>query len=133
MEGAAGTEESGKDPVKGGEEVLARLGFGGGKRGDGGLTINEDICACQMRHARDDVEREDRPTDFGLKDCVLTFCAQVLLVLLPYRSIHHDSHCSYPTLKSRPVREDAEPSLHYAPVHVGSCGILVWRDAHDEH
>jgi hypothetical protein len=72
-EGAADTEESGKDRMESGEEVLAGLGFGGSKRGDGGLAINEDIRVCQTRRARDDVERKDRPTDFRFRDCVLTF------------------------------------------------------------
>jgi hypothetical protein len=88
-EGAAGAEEAGGDGVEGGEEVLAGLGFGGGKCGDGWLAVNEDVYIRQTRRAPDDVQHKYCPTDFGFKDGMLTFFAQVFLALFPHHSVPH--------------------------------------------
>jgi hypothetical protein len=92
-EDATRSEKAGEDGVEGGEEVLAGLGFGGSECRDGWLTINEDVRFRQARRARDDVQRKDRPTDFGLKDGVLTVCAQVLLTVLSHYSVLHRYCC----------------------------------------
>jgi hypothetical protein len=55
-EGGAGAEEAAKEGVKGVEEVLAGLGFGGGKGDYSGLTICEDVNAREPGGTLDDVE-----------------------------------------------------------------------------
>jgi hypothetical protein len=55
-EGGAGAEEVAEEGVKGVEEVLAGLGFGGRKGDYSGLAICEDVNAHELGGTLDDVE-----------------------------------------------------------------------------
>jgi hypothetical protein len=133
LEGAAGAEEASEEGVECRKEVLAGLGLGRGQCGDGGLAVNEDVDVGEPRRAHDDVEREDGSTDLRFKDGVLTFVAQVLLPLFyDHSALHRNRGCSHSALEPQPVREDADASSRYDLLHLGACGVFVWRDARGE-
>jgi hypothetical protein len=59
-EGGASAEEAAEEGVEGAEEILAKLGFGGGERDYGRLTVREDVDARELGGPFDDVEGQDK-------------------------------------------------------------------------
>lgn len=109
-EGGASTEEAAEEGVEGAEEILARLGFGGGERDYGGLAVRENVDAREPGGPFDDVEGQDGAGDFGLKNCVLARGPQVLCsaccLLFPVPRYRGRSY-TLPTPPSKP-----DPSVY---------------------